>query len=228
MTQIWFATSMIRGACLSPAGLAPSLPSPRQGEQPGLRGPPDRGPNAPGGPRHRAWQPAGQVTTHRHRRPSRARGGAPPLADPAAALLVMGFGGGLSEDCEVGEVVVAQEVHGPGGLRAPCTDAEALARALQDSGLKVRTGIVASLTRLAVGETRVRLREYGAVAVDMESAWLAAAAAGRPFAVVRVLSDTPTSEQTPMATLAGIARASSVLGQAAAALHAWTPGSAVT
>jgi len=159
----------------------------------------------------------------------RARGAVPHLlADPAAALLVMGFGGGLSEDCEVGEVVVAQEVHGPGGLRAPCTDAEALARALQDSGLKVRTGIVASLTRLAVGETRVRLREYGAVAVDMESAWLAAAAAGRPFAVVRVLSDTPTSEQTPMATLAGIARASSVLGQAAAALHAWTPGSAVT
>jgi hypothetical protein len=58
----------------------------------------------------------------------------------------------------------------------------------------------------------------------MDSVWLAAAAAERPFAVVRIISDTPTRELTrPLATVAGIALASAALARAARALDGWTP-----
>ncbi|HXA53319.1 MAG TPA: hypothetical protein VNV37_00445, partial [Solirubrobacteraceae bacterium] len=89
---------------------------------------------------------------------------------------------------------------------------------------RVRRGTVASVERLAMGETRARLREAGAIAVDMESAWLAAGAGERPFAVVRVISDSPARELTnPLLTLAGIASAMAGLRRAAEALHEWTP-----
>jgi 4-hydroxy-3-methylbut-2-enyl diphosphate reductase len=58
----------------------------------------------------------------------------------------------------------------------------------------------------------------------MESAWLAPAARGRPFAVVRVLSDTPRRELTrPLLTVAGVARASLTLRRVATALREWVP-----
>ena len=157
--------------------------------------------------------------------PRRARAAVPALlGDPAEALLVLGFGGGLTEDSEVGEVVVADEVRGPAGAPVGCSDARILADVLEASGLVVRRGVVSSVTRPAMGGTRVKLRESGAVAVDMESAWLAAAARGRPFHVVRVLSDTPRRELTrPLRSVAGIARASATLREVAAVLHGWVP-----
>jgi 4-hydroxy-3-methylbut-2-en-1-yl diphosphate reductase len=153
--------------------------------------------------------------------PRRARGAVPALAaDPARALLVMGFGGGLDEHGEVGHAVVAEAVLGPDGERVVCSGSEQLAAALLSAGMTVRRGVVASVARLAMGEARTRLRERGAIAVDMESVWLAAAAGGRPFAVVRIISDTPGRELTrPLATVAGVARASAGLARAAGALH---------
>lgn len=157
--------------------------------------------------------------------PRRARAAAAwLLEDPARALLVMGFAGGLDEHSEVGDVVVADEVQGPDGTSVACAGAEGLTEALERRGLRVRRGVVASVTRIAMGDARVALRERGAVAVDMESVWLAAGAAGRPFAVVRVISDTPARELTrPLATVAGVARASAALRRAATALGAWSP-----
>lgn len=157
--------------------------------------------------------------------PRRARASVPALlGDPAEALLVLGFGGGLAEDSEVGEVVVADEVRGPDGVQVRCAEASTLAGVLESQGLTVRIGTVSSVARPAIGKTRLRLRASGATAVDMESAWLAGAARGRPFAVVRVLSDTPTRELTrPLLTVAGLARASAVLRQVSAALHQWVP-----
>ncbi len=157
--------------------------------------------------------------------PRRARAAVPALLEDAArTLLVMGFGGGLDEHSGVGDVVVADEVQGPDGASVACAGAEGLAEALERRGLTVRRGVVASVTRIAMGEARVALRESGAVAVDMESVWLAAAAAGRPFAVVRVISDTPARELTrPLLTVAGIARASAALRRAATALGEWAP-----
>jgi 4-hydroxy-3-methylbut-2-enyl diphosphate reductase len=143
-------------------------------------------------------------------------------ADPAAALLVMGFGGGLDDRGDVGDAVVAETLQGPAGERVACAGAEWLASALADGGMSVRRGVVASVARLAMGETRTRLRESGALAVDMESVWLAAAARGRPFAVVRIISDTPSRELTrPLATVAGVARASAALRLAAGCVRRW-------
>jgi 4-hydroxy-3-methylbut-2-enyl diphosphate reductase len=104
-----------------------------------------------------------------------------------------------------------------------CAGAEELAAALLKGGMTVRRGVVASVERIAMGDARTRLRERGAAAVDMESVWLAEAAARRPFAVVRIISDTPTRELTrPLATVAGVALASSALARAAGALRGWS------
>ncbi len=124
--------------------------------------------------------------------PRRARAAAPTLLDrPGVALVVMGFGGGLDEQSDVGDVVVADAVQGPDGVAVACAGGQTLAEALERRGLRVRRGTVASVARLAMGDARVRLRERGAIAVDMESVWLAPGAGARPFAVVRVISDTP-------------------------------------
>jgi 4-hydroxy-3-methylbut-2-en-1-yl diphosphate reductase len=167
-------------------------------------------------------QPPGRIR-HTGLGPRRARAAvAALLDDPGDALLVLGFGGGLAEDSEVGEVVVADEVWGPDGTRVNCTDPHKLAGVMEIAGLIVRCGVVCSVARPALGKARARLRAGGAIAVDMESAWLASAARGRPFSVVRVLSDTPTRELTrPLLTVAGVVRASLELRRVAAALHGW-------
>jgi 4-hydroxy-3-methylbut-2-enyl diphosphate reductase len=65
----------------------------------------------------------------------------------------------------------------------------------------------------------VQLRERGAIVVDMESAWLAIGALERPFAVIRVVADTPSREVTrPLLTLAGAARAALSLRRTAAVI----------
>ncbi len=157
--------------------------------------------------------------------PRRARAAAPALLSrPGAALVVMGFGGGLDEHRDVGDVVVADAVQGPDGERVECAGAQALAEALERRGLRVHHGTVASVARLAMGDARMRLRESGAIAVDMESVWLAPGAGARPFAVVRVISDTPARELTnPLRTVSGVAHAMATLRRAAGALHEWTP-----
>jgi 4-hydroxy-3-methylbut-2-en-1-yl diphosphate reductase len=119
----------------------------------------------------RRSRPAGRGARVRHTGmgPRRARAAVPELlADPARALLVMGFCGGLDDEGMVGEAVVADTVQGPDGERVACAGAAALAAALERGGLRVRRGVVASVPRLAMGETRTRLREGGALAVDME------------------------------------------------------------
>ncbi|HEY8304092.1 MAG TPA: hypothetical protein VIG42_05835 [Solirubrobacteraceae bacterium] len=153
------------------------------------------------------------------------------LADPAAALVVLGFGGGLPAGSKLCEVVVASEVltideHGrQAGESVACEAAAALAAALGSQGITVRRGAVASVGEIVTGEARARMEECGAVAVDMESAWVARAAKGRPFTVVRVLSDTPERELRqrlpvgpPLPTVIDGLRAMSTLRQVGAAL----------
>ena len=115
----------------------------------------------------------------------------------------------------------------PTGALVACAGAQTLAQALERRGLEVRRGTVVSVARLAMGEARVKLREAGAIAVDMESVWLAPGAGARPFAVLRVISDTPARELTnPLRTVAGVARAMAALRRAAGALAEWAPGQA--
>ena len=149
-------------------------------------------------------------------------------SDPAAALVVMGVCGGLDEDCQPGDVVIADELldgEQASDSRLACPSAEPsagpLAEALERRGIAVRRGGVVSVARIAHGEKRVELRERGAIVVDMESVWLAAGAGGRPFAVIRVVADTPSREVTrPLLTLAGAGRAALSLRRVAAALEA--------
>jgi 4-hydroxy-3-methylbut-2-enyl diphosphate reductase len=144
-------------------------------------------------------------------------------SDPAAALVVMGVCGGLDDFCKPGDVVIAEELlDGEMAVdeRLRCPSAGPLATALESRGVAVRRGGVVSVARIAHGEKRVELRERGAIAVDMESAWLAAAAGDRPFAVIRVVADTPSRELTrPLLTLAGAGRAALSLRRTAGVLE---------
>jgi 4-hydroxy-3-methylbut-2-enyl diphosphate reductase len=89
--------------------------------------------------------------------------------------------------------------------------------------LKVRTGDVVCVSRLALGERRAQLHAGGAIAVDMESVWLAAGAGGRPFGVVRVVLDSPEHELLRVRAAAGALRAALALRRVAGALHEWAP-----
>jgi 4-hydroxy-3-methylbut-2-enyl diphosphate reductase len=173
--------------------------------------------------------------------PARSHAAVPGLrSDPAAALVVMGVCGGLDDRCEPGDVVVADELldgerdeHSEIGagessevvnagqpMHLACPSAGPLAEALQRRGIAVRKAAVVSVAHIAHGEKRVELRERGGVVVDMESAWLAGGAQGRPFAVIRVVADTPSREITrPLLTLAGAARAALSLRRVAAVLE---------
>jgi 4-hydroxy-3-methylbut-2-enyl diphosphate reductase len=125
--------------------------------------------------------------------PSRSREAAAKLADePAHAVVVAGFGGALDPSLEPGDVVVADAVTGPDG-RASCESAK-LARVLRAAGLRVVVGTIACRDHFVEGDERRELFDQGACAVDMESAWLAAAARARPFSVVRAVVDTPHHE----------------------------------
>jgi 4-hydroxy-3-methylbut-2-enyl diphosphate reductase len=157
--------------------------------------------------------------------PRRARATAALAARSSAdAIAVSGFCGALDPALRPGDLVVATELRGVGGDGIPvaCPTATLLAGALRRRGLRVHEGPLASTTRLVRGAERERLHATGAIAVDMESAWLAAAAAGRPFAVVRAVVDTPQRElRDPVAMVGGGARAYRSLRAAAGVLSAW-------
>jgi 4-hydroxy-3-methylbut-2-enyl diphosphate reductase len=146
----------------------------------------------------------------------------------ASAMLVVGFCGGLDASSVPGEVIVAEDVYpaldeGHTEARVSCELNSQLVRHLTGRGLKVRTGNVVCVSKLALGERRAELHAGGAIAVDMESVWLAAGAAGRPFGVVRVVLDSPEHELLRVRAAAGALRAALALRRVAGALHEWAP-----
>lgn len=148
-------------------------------------------------------------------------------AEPAHGLMVLGFCGGLDEHSRPGEVIVADEVlstddEGYELVRADCHGSDRLFGAMVTSGLAVRRGPIVGVGKIATGERREQLRAAGALAVDMESAWLAAGAAGRPFAVVRVVLDSPSHELFRVRAVGGALKAAQTLRRASAlALGVW-------
>src|SRR4029077_16856117 len=115
------------------------------------------------------------------------------------------------------------EGHAP--ERIACAGAQQLATALARTGLSVRIGPVVCVSRLALGERRAQLLAGGALAVDMESVWLAAGARGRPFGVVRVVLDSPSHELLRPGIAISAPRAAQALRRvAAAAVNGWVPG----
>jgi len=151
-------------------------------------------------------------------------------ARASQALLVLGFCGGLDESSVPGEVIVADEVyaaldegHEHKQARIRCELADLLVQRLTGLGMKVRLGPVVCVSKIAVGERRTQLLAGGAIAVDMESVWLASGAAARPFGVVRVVLDSPSHELLRPQAVFGAWRAASALRRVAGALHGWTP-----
>jgi 4-hydroxy-3-methylbut-2-enyl diphosphate reductase len=162
--------------------------------------------------------------------PKRSRAAAGALAaDSGRAMLVLGFCGGLDATSVPGEVIVAQDVYAAqdewhAEQRVRCDLHDQLVQRLTGRGLKVRAGDVVCVSRLALGERRAELHAGGAIAVDMESVWLAAGAGGRPFGVVRVVLDSPAHELMRLRAAAGALRAALALRRVAGALHEWAPG----
>ncbi len=162
--------------------------------------------------------------------PARSKTAAEGLAaDAGRAMLVLGFCGGLDASSVPGEVIVAEQVyaaHDEGHVeqRVDCELSDQLVQRLTGRGLKVRAGHVVCVSRLALGERRAELHAGGAIAVDMESVWLAAGTGGRPFGVVRVVLDSPEHELMRPRAAVGAVRAALALRKVARVLHEWTPG----
>lgn len=137
---------------------------------------------------------------------------------PEVPTLVAGVAGSLSAGIQPGDVVVASEVRGPGG-RVPVSGAPALAAALRRLGLRTQLGPIVSVRRPVDGRARRELAATGAVAVDMESAFLAPAE--RPFAVVRTIVDTFDHPLWSLGTVWRGVRALRALRRAVPAIAWW-------
>ncbi len=143
--------------------------------------------------------------------------------------LVAGVAGGLAPWVHPGDVVVASEVRGPSGTPVCCPSAPLLAAALRDLGLTVHVGPLVSHPRLVRGSDRDRLADTGALAVDMESWWLAPSG-GEPFAVLRVVTDTAAAPLARPGIVPRGLRALRRLTRLAPVVDAWarTPGAPPT
>jgi 4-hydroxy-3-methylbut-2-enyl diphosphate reductase len=138
-----------------------------------------------------------------------------------SAVLIAGFCGALDPALQPGDVVLGTEVRGPTGTTR-CADPAILAGALRRGGLCVRVGPIASSQRLVMRERRRSLQRSGALAVDMESAWLAPAAQDQPLVTLRVVLDTHRNElHRPLRTVAGAAVAYRALRRACALVEDW-------
>jgi 4-hydroxy-3-methylbut-2-en-1-yl diphosphate reductase len=139
----------------------------------------------------------------------------------AAAVVIAGFCGALDPSLEPGDVVLASELRGPDDT-VTCADATILAGVLRRGGLRVHVAPIASERSVVSGPRRRRLAQSGAAAADVESAWLAPSAGGRPLYALRVVLDTPGRElRNPVASATGTVAAYRSLRRAASLLGAW-------
>jgi 4-hydroxy-3-methylbut-2-en-1-yl diphosphate reductase len=110
---------------------------------------------------------------------------------PGQPLAVVGIAGGLEAGLLPGQLVVADALCPPDGAEPiPLAQAEAVAAALRRHGRDVRIGAVACSTTIVHGAARASLAAGGALAVEMESVWLARHVGHHPLAVVRAVGDT--------------------------------------
>jgi 4-hydroxy-3-methylbut-2-en-1-yl diphosphate reductase len=153
--------------------------------------------------------------------PRRARSAAD-RHDPksASALAVAGVCGALDPAIAPGSVFVPDELR-TGDGRVFSADAAGLAEALRSRGIAALSGALVGADHILRPDERSALFASGARAVDMESPWLAAAAAGRPFAVLRVVSDGPGAELRSAGVLRNGWQALAMLRRAAPALADW-------
>jgi 4-hydroxy-3-methylbut-2-en-1-yl diphosphate reductase len=136
---------------------------------------------------------------------------------PFGPMAIMGVGAGLTADLRPGDLVVGTEVDG-----VSCGSAPLLAAELERAGLRARPGAITTVDHLVRRAERFALAAAGNLLADMESGPLAAAADGRPVAVIRAVSDTPERPVTGivsggLAALAALRAAAPVVQRWAAA-----------
>ena len=120
--------------------------------------------------------------------PQRARiAAARGLAIEANGVVIAGLCGGVDPRLRPGDVVCASELRREDGSTVEITGGARLADVVRRHGLRAYVGAIVSTDRVLTPAERTRLN--GALAVDMESAWLAEAAGGRPLVVLRVVVD---------------------------------------
>jgi 4-hydroxy-3-methylbut-2-enyl diphosphate reductase len=135
-------------------------------------------------------------------------------------LAVMGVAGGLAEDVQPGDMVLASEVRD--GLTVVADlRANDLAASLREMGFRVHVGPIVSVGRVAGAGERAALAKTGAIAVDTESAQLVHGWPGRRLAVLRSIVDTEEAPLWRPGTTARGLRALGALRRAAPAVAAW-------
>ncbi len=127
----------------------------------------------------------------------------------------------MDPELQPGDVIVASELQG-GKATYKLTNPEALVDAIRALGTAAQLGPIRSEDHIVRGAEREQLRASGAIAVDMESRWLAEAAGDRPFAVLRVVIDTPHRELLRLGAIPDGFRALAQLRRIAPALEAWS------
>lgn len=153
--------------------------------------------------------------------PSSARRAAERLrSDPAAVVAVGGLCGALDPDFEPGDLVVPDVLRVLDGPTRE-VDGAPLRRLLAGRGWRVHGGTLLGVDRIVSGSKRAAYRDRDARAIDMESAWLVAAAGARPCVVLRVVVDGPQFELFRPGGLVRGYRALIRLRQASAVLDAW-------
>jgi 4-hydroxy-3-methylbut-2-enyl diphosphate reductase len=154
--------------------------------------------------------------------PRRARAAAP-LAQRSDGrpALIAGVCGGLDAMLEPGDVVLASELR-TDSRTIVCPDPAILAGVLRRGGMRVHIGPIVSASGLVFGSRRRKLARSGALGVDMESAWLADGAPGRPPTTLRVVLDTPRYEiHRPARAAIAARRAFRALREASSLLEEW-------
>ena len=143
------------------------------------------------------------------------------LAVESEAVAVVGLCAGVAPELRAGDVVCATELRRETSAPIPVPGSALLAAALRRRGLRVHVGPILSVDHIAGPDERRALRGDGVLAVDMESAWLAEAANGRPLAVLRVVVDAADHRLRDPRTLVAGVRALRNLRRASDALAEW-------
>src|SRR5438045_9608015 len=122
----------------------------------------------------------------------------------ATCLVSFGVAGGLSPHLKPGHVILAAEVIGDDHHWRPNERFQQQIRGLGGRIGALEGAVLGSRAILATEDDKMRAwRETGAVAVDLESAIVAraAAAAGIPFLVLRTIADPSTRDLPPAALI---------------------------
>jgi 4-hydroxy-3-methylbut-2-enyl diphosphate reductase len=155
--------------------------------------------------------------------PARARiAAARGLAVEAPAVAVVGLCAAVSPELRPGDVVCATELRRDGALPVTAPGSALAAAPLRRRGLRVHMGPILSLDHVTTASERRAFHDDCVIAVDMESAWLADAADGRPLAVVRVVVEGAECDLRDPRTIAAGVHALRNLRRAAGALVEWS------